>query len=72
MGLFGKFFEIFIGFCFLYVEAIIYGGIFRSNCENFESKDDRNRDQERILFLLIFCGFFFHKRALEIFLVTMK
>jgi len=63
MGLFGKFFEIFIGFCFLYVEAIIYGGIFRSNCENFESKDDRNRDQERILFLLIFCGFFSQTRS---------
>jgi len=45
------------------VEAIIYGGIFRSNCENFESKDDRNRDQERILFLLIFCGFFSQTRS---------
>jgi len=63
MGLFGKFFEIFIGFCFLYVEAIIYGGIFRSNCENFESKDDRNRE-ERILFFCYFLGVFFHKRAL--------
>jgi len=67
MGLFGKFFEIFIGFCFLYVEAIIYGGIFRSNCENFESKDDRNRDQERILFLLIFCGFFSQTRSRDFF-----
>ena len=63
MGLFGKFFEIFIGFCFLYVEAIIYGGIFRSNCENFESKDDRNRE-ERILFLLLF-GWFFFTNALS-------
>jgi len=62
MGLFGKFFEIFIGFCFLYVEAIIYGGIFRSNCENFESKDDRNREER--IFFCYFLGVFFHKRAL--------
>ena len=64
MGLFGKFFEIFIGFCFLYVEAIIYGGIFRSNCENFESKDDRNRE-ERILFFLLLFGCFFFTNALS-------
>jgi len=64
MGLFGKFFEIFIGFCFLYVEAIIYGGIFRSNCENFESKDDRNRE-ERILFFCYFLGVFFFTNALS-------
>jgi len=66
MGLFGKFFEIFIGFCFLYVEAIIYGGIFRSNCENFESKDDRNRGGKGILFFVKF-SWFFHKRALIFF-----
>lgn len=38
------------------VEAIIYGGIFRSNCENFESfflKIDRNGEEK------IFYGFFF-------------
>lgn len=44
-GGFWKFFEIFMfdfwGFFCMYVvvvvvEAIIYGGIFRSNCENFE------------------------------------
>jgi len=43
MGFLESFFEIFMWFdsvFFLYVvEAIIYGGIFRSNCENFESKD---------------------------------
>lgn len=49
-GAFWKVFEIFIGFCFLYVEAIIYGGIFRSNCENFESKDDRNRGGKGFFF----------------------
>jgi hypothetical protein len=43
MGVFGIFFEIFmfdfwVFFCmYVVVEAIIYGGIFRSNCENFES-----------------------------------
>jgi len=63
MGIFGKFFEIFMWFdsvFFLYVvEAIIYGGIFRSNCENFESKDDRNRGGKGILFFLLnFPGFF--------------
>jgi len=62
MGLFGKFFEIFIGFCFLYVEAIIYGGIFRSNCENFESKDDRNREE-----IFFFLNFFFVTNALSFF-----
>jgi len=66
MGLFGKFFEIFIGFCFLYVEAIIYGGIFRSNCENFESKDDRNRE-ERILFFCYFLGVFFSQTRSHLF-----
>lgn len=66
MGLFGKFFEIFIGFCFLYVEAIIYGGIFRSNCENFESKDDRNRE-ERILFFFLLFGCFFSQTRSHLF-----
>lgn len=66
MGLFGKFFEIFIGFCFLYVEAIIYGGIFRSNCENFESKDDRNRE-ERILFFVTFWVVFFSQTRSHLF-----
>lgn len=55
-GGFWKFFEIFMfdfwGFFCMYVvvvvEAIIYGGIFRSNCENFESfflKIDRNGEE---------------------------
>lgn len=65
MGIFGKFFEIFMWFdsvFFLYVvEAIIYGGIFRSNCENFESKDDRNREEIfffHILFSIMRSHFF--------------
>jgi len=42
------------------VEAIIYGGIFRSNCENFESfflKIDRNGEENFLCFF--FKDFFF-------------
>jgi hypothetical protein len=59
MGVFGIFFEIFmfdfwVFFCmYVVVEAIIYGGIFRSNCENFESfflKIDRNGEENFLCF----------------------
>jgi len=66
MGFLESFFEIFMWFdsvFFLYVvEAIIYGGIFRSNCENFESKDDRNRE-ERIFFVTFWVFFFSQTRS---------
>ena len=66
MGFLESFFEIFMWFdsvFFLYVvEAIIYGGIFRSNCENFESKDDRNREE-----IFFFLNFFFVTNALSFF-----
>jgi len=53
------------------VEAIIYGGIFRSNCENFESfflKIDRNGEEN---FLCFFLKIFFLKRALSHFFLLL-